>query len=72
MMRFTIRPHTEKPDVQMVEVWLGNTFVGALYPSENGCKFVSKYLETATVDETFPPTVEILLDTTIVANRTGQ
>lgn len=29
---------------QMVEVWKGDVFMGAIYPTDNGIKVVSKYI----------------------------
>lgn len=33
MMEFRVKPHMTKPDQQMVEVWLDDAFVAAIYPS---------------------------------------
>jgi len=63
MTRFKVYPHSERPGEEMVEVWVGDQFVGALYPGERSdeLRFVSKHLVSATIDERAPPTVEIML-----------
>jgi len=60
---FKIAPHSVRPGEQMVEVWSGDYFVGGLYPGDtpDALRFVSKYLQGATLDQREPPTVEIIL-----------
>jgi len=44
---FTLRmaKHSVEPERgQMVGVWNGNVFMGAIYPTDNGIKVVSKYI----------------------------
>jgi hypothetical protein len=37
--------HSLEPDHrQIVEVWNGNVFMGAIYPTDTGIKVVSKYI----------------------------
>jgi hypothetical protein len=38
---FKIVPHSFKPGVNIVEVWLGDKLVGAVYPDGDGIKIVS-------------------------------
>lgn len=64
-MRFQIKPHGERSGVEMVEVWIGDQFVGALYPGDRDdeIRFVSKHLMTAVLfDNSFPPVVQIMLN----------
>jgi hypothetical protein len=62
--RFSIVPHAERPGEYIVEVWIADQFVAAIYPSENdsGLRIVSKYLAAATLDERPPAAVNVLLD----------
>jgi len=64
MTRFRIAPHGERPGEQMVEVWIGDQFVGALYPGDRDdeVKFVSKHLMSAVLDRAFPPAVLMMLN----------
>ena len=64
MTRFVVKPHGTRPGEQMVEVWVGDQFVGGLYPGEreDEIKFVSKHLASAVLDEAFPPAVLVMLN----------
>jgi len=60
--------HSLEPDRQIVEVWNGNVFMGAIYPTDTGIKVVSKYIadnpEAAIkVDRSklFPPPIPAIL-----------
>ncbi len=45
MFVFKMAEHSVKPERgQIIEVWNGNVFMGAIYPTENGIKVVSKYI----------------------------
>ncbi len=45
MFILRITEHSLRPDRgQMVEIWNGNVFMGAIYPTEKGIKVVSKYI----------------------------
>ena len=61
--RFKICPHAERAGEEMVEVWIGDRFFGAIYPGERDgeLRFVSKHLVAATLDERHPPAVDIFL-----------
>lgn len=44
----TIKPATHtlnKEQVRIYEVWDGDRFIAAIYPTERGVKIVSKYIE---------------------------
>lgn len=62
-MRFVIKPHSVRSGVEMVEVFVGDQFVGAFYPGDRDdeVRFVSKHLLSATLNETFPPMVQVFL-----------
>ena len=45
MFVFKITEHSIEPERgQIVEVWNGKVFMGAIYPTEKGIKVVSKYI----------------------------
>jgi hypothetical protein len=62
-MRFKIAPHSERKGQEMVEVWIGDRFVAAIYMGDegDGLRIVSKYLAGATLDERPPAAVNVLL-----------
>jgi hypothetical protein len=61
--RFVIKPHDIRSREQMVEVWIGGEFVGALYPGirSDELRFVSKHLVSSSLDSAYPPALQILL-----------
>lgn len=45
MFTLKIAEHSVKPEHgQIVEIWAGDVFMGAIYPTDNGIKIVSKYI----------------------------
>lgn len=45
MFTLKMAEHSVKPERgQIVEVWNGKVFMGAVYPTDNGIKVVSKYI----------------------------
>lgn len=45
MFSLKMAEHPIEPDRrQIVEIWKGNTFMGAIYPTERGIKVISKYI----------------------------
>jgi hypothetical protein len=59
--RFKIVPHLTT-GVEMVEVWIGNEFVAAIYVGErNVVRVASKYLVAATIDWRPPAVVNVQL-----------
>jgi len=71
MFTLKIAEHSVKPERgQIVEVWNGDVFMGAIYPTDNGIKIVSKYIaenpEAAVkVDRSkLPPIPAILINLT--------
>jgi hypothetical protein len=65
LYQFRIRDHLVLPDVEMVEVWRGEDFVGTLNAHEIGGKdfliFVSKHIETARIDRRDPEAPGIVI-----------
>jgi hypothetical protein len=61
--RFVIKPHSVREGTDMVEVFVGDQFVGALYAGEreNELRFMSKHLVSIALDEAYPPAVDIFL-----------
>lgn len=47
MIHFKIAPHTSRPGVEVVEVFVGETFLGVITPDDagRGIRIISKYLE---------------------------
>lgn len=43
MITFQPKPHSDHPERGIIELWQGETFLGAIYPLEDGVKIVSKY-----------------------------
>lgn len=64
MIRFEVKPHIGGRDAEMVEVWIGDQFVGALYPGdrEDELKFISKHLMGGAIDDGYPATLHIVLN----------
>ncbi len=45
MFSLKMAGHSIEPERgQMVEIWNGNIFMGAIYSTENGIKIISKYI----------------------------
>ncbi len=45
MFSLRMAEHSIEPERgQMVEIWNGNIFMGAIYSTENGIKVISKYI----------------------------
>ncbi len=45
MFIFKMAEHSVEPERgQIVEIWKDDVFMGAIYPTENGIKMVSKYI----------------------------
>lgn len=44
MFTFKLARHSVEPDRDIIEIWDGNTFVGAIYPTDQGIKLISKYI----------------------------
>jgi hypothetical protein len=59
--RFKIVAHSTRPGEELVEVYDGEDFVGALYPGMRRVRFISKYIAAAVLDQRHPATVEIIL-----------
>jgi hypothetical protein len=61
--RFVVQSHDIRTGEQMVEVWVGGEFVGALYPGTRSdeLRFVSKHLVSSNLDSAYPPALQILL-----------
>jgi hypothetical protein len=68
MITFKLKPHSLKPDANMVEVWSGETFLAGIYPGDPddgpGVKIVSKYLNGFIDDQRhpLPPAIAVLFD----------
>jgi hypothetical protein len=65
---FKLKPHSVKPDINMVEVWDGSTFLAGIYPNDPddgpGVKIVSKFLNGMIKDQRhpLPPAIAVLFD----------
>lgn len=45
MFTLKMAEHSLEPDLrQIIEIWNGNLFMAAIYPTERGIKVVSKYI----------------------------
>ncbi len=44
MFTFKLARHSVEPDRDIIEIWDGATFVGAIYPTDQGIKLISKYI----------------------------
>ena len=63
--RFKIVPHSTRAGVEIVEVWHGDVFVGALYPGDDAhyeVRFVSKFLDVCFHERGHPPAIRISLE----------
>ena len=59
--KFKVRPHSVLPEKEIVECWLDEKLVAAIYPHEDGIRVVSKYLTDVYKEEGLPPAVIIKL-----------
>ncbi len=44
MFTLKMETHEYRQGTQMVEIWDGDTLMGAIYPTERGVKVVSKFI----------------------------
>ena len=61
MIHFRVQEHTVLPGKQVVEIFDGDRFVGAIYPHAQGIHIVSKYMEEDQIEFTGKAPRELLI-----------
>ncbi len=44
VITFRLVPHSGVPGIELCEIWDQDTFIGAIYPTDQGIKVVSKFI----------------------------